>query len=263
MRGFVLRIYPWAAPFLAAAAFAATYASVHSVPAAAPYAIPALGAFAAAIVAIAAYGIARIGQARRAAALTAATPAALTAAAFGFFLVADSGVGAAAIAGSSALLAAAYLGYLRGMVKGDGRFRAPDFSHLSFAVHVVTVFFTLAVAYGMPDYLQLPVSYAAVAVAAVMAIAAAESLRRAGLAGRDVVVPSAAFAALGVQLFIGFSFLPTSDLVNAAAGTLLYASGLRVAVAMLDAKAPAPAYGRSFAFTLLLVVIVLSTARWA
>lgn len=263
MRGLLLRTYPWTASSLVGASFAATYAAARFAPALASYAIPAFAAVAIAGASVAAYGLSRTAHSRRVAALTAATPAALVAAAFGCFLIVDRMAGVGAVAATAVVLTAAYLTYLRGMVKGDERFRPQDFSHLSFAVHAVSVFFTLLVAYGMPDYLQLPVPAASVVVALIVFVATAETLRRAGLVGRDVAILSFAFVALAVQLFIGLSFLPTSDLVNAAVGTLLYAAGLHVAVSMLDPRVPAPAYRRQFAFTLLLVVVVLSTARWA
>lgn len=263
MRRAVLNTYPWTAAALIGAAFAAAYAAARWAPEAAPYVILAAGVLAVAAASFAAYGLARTSHSRRVAALTAATPATLVAGAFGSFLIIDHAAGVAAVAAATVVLSAIYLAYLRGMVNGDERFRPADFSHLSFAVHAVTVFFTLVASYGMPDYLQLPVPFASVAVAAIVFVVSAETLRRAGLAGKEATVLSAAFVALAVQLFVGLSFLPTSDLVNATVGTVLYSAGLHVVVAMLDSGGAAPAYRRQFAFSLLLVIIVLSTARWA
>ncbi|HTK05100.1 MAG TPA: hypothetical protein VL500_05940 [Candidatus Eisenbacteria bacterium] len=263
MRTVAMRTYPWAAPVLIGTAFAGVSLVAGLAPVAAHLAVPALIAFASLVAAFATYGLARIGHARRIAALTAATPAALVMGAFGCFLIVDTRVARIALAASAVILTAVYLAYVRGMVKRDERFRAEDFSHLSFAVHVTSVFFMLAFVFGAPGYLQVPMPAAAFVVALGILVATAESTRRAGLNGRDSAAITAAFAALGVQLYLALSFLPTTNLVNAAVGTVLYAAGLHAAVSALAGKVPAPAFRRQFALSFALVAIVFATARWA
>mgnify|MGYP001590697115 FL=1 len=258
-----MRTYPWAVPFLVGAAFVSALVLSRTAPEAARLVIPAIMLAATGAVAAATYGLARIGHDRRVALLTSATPAVLVAGAFGCFLIVETSAGRLALAAATVMLAAVYLAYLRGMVRGDERFRVDDFSHFSFAVHVVSVFFVFAFAFGVTGYLRIPVPLAAFVVAVTILLATAETLRRAGLANGSAATISAMFVALGVQLYLALSFLPTSHLVNAAVGTVLYAAGLHAVVAALADRAPAPAFRRQFALSLLLVVIMLSTARWA
>lgn len=263
MRAAIVKTYPWAVPLLIGAAFFAALEVSRLAPEPALRIVPAIGAFAAAVAALAGFGLARVSHRRRIAALTAATPAVLVAAAFGCFTIVDTSAGRLALAAAAVVLSAAYLAYLRGIVHRDARFRPEDFSHLSFAVHVISVFFAFAFAFGVPGYLQVPVPAVAAALALVILLSTAESLRRAGLSGRDTALLSSAFVALGVQFHLALSFLPTTNLVNAAVGTVLYATGLHAAVAALSGAAERPGYRRQFAFSFLLLVVVFATARWS
>ena len=263
MRTAIVRTYPWSAPLLVGAAFLASFEVSRHLPSAAHAAVPALGAFAVAVSAVAGFGLARIGHRGRIAALTAATPAVLVAAAFGCFLIVDTGPGRLTLAASAVVLSVAYLSYLRGIVRRDPRFRPEDFSHLSFAVHVIAVFFAFAFAFGVPGYLPVPVPAVAGALSLVILLSTAESLRRAGLSGRDAALVSSAFVALGAQLYFALSFLPTTNLVNAAVGTVLYATGLHASVSVLSGRSSEPAFRRQFAVSFLLLVVVFATARWA
>ncbi|HTM67977.1 MAG TPA: hypothetical protein VL426_01635 [Candidatus Binatia bacterium] len=263
MRPLAVSTYPWAAPLLIGAAFFAAAETARLAPGAAPAAVPALGAFASFAAAFAAFGLARMAHRPRIALLTAATPGVLVAAAFACFLIIDSSAGRIALAATAVVLSAAYLAYLRGIVRHDERFRDEDFSHLSFAVHVISVFFAFAFAFAVPNYLQTPMPAITAAVSVVILLATAESIRRAGLGGRDAALLSAAFVAFGAQLYLALSFLPTTNLVNAAVGTVLYASGLHAAVTVLSGRSSRPAFRRQFALSFVMLAVVFATARWA
>lgn len=254
----------WLAPAIVATSFVAAAEAARRLPELAWMAIFVSGLLATAVAAWGGYAVSRRGHSRREAMLLAITPAMLTSGAFGCFLIAGTGIERIGVAAVAVALLAPYLTYLRGVSRADARFNGEKFSHLSFAVHVAAMFFVTAFLAEIPGYLQVPLPAAVAAVGAATLAASAETLRRAGHSGRDAAALAASAAALMMQLFLAMSFLPTAGIVNAAVLTVLYAAGLRAAVAILAGKPAAPSVARrDFAFTCLLVAVVLTTARWA
>lgn len=225
--------------------------------------IYAAGAAATVVAAWGGYAVSRRGHSRREAMLLAITPAMLASGAFGCFLIAGSQPERLGVAVAAVTLLAPYLTYLRGVSRADAKFTGEKFSHLSFAVHVAAMFFVTAFSAELPGYLRVPLPAAVVAVGAAALAASAETLRRAGHSGRDAAGLAATAAVLMMQLFLAMSFLPTAGIVNAAVLTVLYATGLRAATSVISGAPAAPrVMRRDFAFSCLLVAVVLSTARW-
>lgn len=264
MRIAVHKTATWLAPAIVAASFVVASEAARRLPQSAWQPVVAVGFLATAVAAWGGYAVSRRGHSRREAALLAITPTMLTSGAFGCFLVAGNAVERIGVAVVAVALLAPYLTYLRGVSRADERFNSEKFSHLSFAVHVAAMFFVTAFSAVIPSYLQIPLPAAVVAVGAAALAASAETLRRAGHSGRDAAALAASAAMLMMQLFLAMSFLPTAGIVNAAVLTVLYATGLRAAAAIIAGKPATPAAARrELAFSCLLVAVVLSTARWA
>jgi hypothetical protein len=258
------KIAVWFSPAVAAAAFFVAAEASRRQWEAAWLAIFCAGAVATLVAAWAGYVVSRRGHSRREALLLAITPAMLVSGSFGCFLIAGNVVERVGVAVVAVALLAPYLTYLRGVSRADSRFTGEKFSHLSFAVHVAAMFFVTAFSAEIPGYLRVPLPAAVISVGAAALAASAETLRRAGHVGRDAAALAASAALLMMQLFLAMSFLPTAGIVNAAVLTVLYATGLRAAAAILSGAPVKPSVmRRDFAFSFILVAVVLSTARWA
>lgn len=199
------------------------------------------------------------------AALVAATPAILVAAGFGLYLTIDAPGERTAAAVATVGFVAAYVSYAKGIADGAGGFTDADFAHVSAAVHVVAVFLAFAFALSVADYLAVPMWAVALVVAATLALVSVETLRRAGLEQRasGVVLTACALAVLGVELFVGASFLPTSFLVSAGAAAIVFSAVLHAAMDVLSGRASEKAMRRQFFLALGLLVVLFATARWA
>jgi hypothetical protein len=156
-----------------------------------------------------------------------------------------------------------FLAYWRGMGSSDVRFRTDDFAHLSFAVHVVAMFFVMASAFGVTEYVPMPLVAVVAIVGLVSLVTAAETLRRSGVRSPMLAPVSLTVAALLTEASFALMQLPTTSLVNAVVGTVVYASTLHAANTILVAPSHPPAFRRHFALSFAIVILVLSTARWA
>lgn len=193
----------------------------------------------------------------------AVTPVLLAAGAGAFLMIVEDGSARKVLAVATIALLAAYAAYARGTRHDQARFSHADFSHLAFVVHVATVFFWAAAAFGGRTYLPIPLFAAAAAFGLIVGIISDVTLAReqGGSGDRRTVV--AAFAAVGAELFAALSFLPTGHLVNAMAVVILFAAGLHAARELLSPVTVRPPLRRHFAWSAALLLLVLCTAQWA
>ncbi len=200
---------------------------------------------------------------RSSAILSSSTPAVLVAGALGTFMTVD-GIAAQLLVASTAIgFCVLFLAYWHGMGRGDARFRADDFAHLSFALHVVATFFVLASAFSLSDFLPLPLPALAAIAGLITLVTVAETMRRAGLPSSSIPSFAVVMAVVMAEVTVALSELPTSNLVDAMIGVVVYATCLHAATAIL-APTPRPAVlRRHFALSFAIVILVLFTARWA
>jgi hypothetical protein len=191
----------------------------------------------------------------------AVTPTFLVAGAYGFFLVVGNDAARAAVLAVAAVLVGFYFTYLVGLQTHDARFQKEDFLDLSFVIHVLTMFFVLAATFGISGFSYLPTPVIAVCVAVVALLASVETFRRAGVLASGAAF-AFAFAFVAAEFVVALSFLPTSGLVNATVGAVLYAAGLRIATWTLIGRADVRTSRRQVALSFFLVLLVFSTARW-
>jgi len=86
----------------------------------------------------------------------------LVAGALGTFMTVDGNVARLMVAVTTVAVRLLFQAYWHGMGRENSRFSADDFAHLSFALHVVAMFFVLVSAFGLSDYLPLPLPATAV-----------------------------------------------------------------------------------------------------
>jgi len=194
----------------------------------------------------------------------AGTTAILAAAGFGLFLVIDARVERTIAAVAVVSFTAAYVAYARNVIAGVPGFSDADFSHVSAAVHAVAVFVTFAFAMNGADYIRSPLWATTIAVSLILFLTALETLRRGGLAGRASYMLSAVtLALLGTQLFVGLTFLPIAYLAASAIGAVTYAFALHATADILAGRVGEVAMRRQFVVSVVLVLVICLTARWA
>jgi hypothetical protein len=88
-------------------------------------------------------------------------------------------------------------------------------------------------------------------------------MRRAGLPRSSTVTFALTMAVIMTEATVALSQLPTSNLVDAMMGVVVYATCLHAATAVLLPSSRPPALRRHFALSFAIVILVLSTARWA
>ncbi len=198
-----------------------------------------------------------------AALLSSITPAILLAGALGTFMTVEGDTARLLVAATTIGFSVLFLAYWHGMGRGDVRFSADDFAHLSFALHVVAMFFVLVSVFGLSDFLTLPLPAVAGIAGAITLVTVAETMRRAGLPRQSIVAFSATMALIMAEATVALSELPTGNLVDAMMGVVVYATCLHAATAILQPSPRPPALRRHFALSFAIVILVLSTARWA
>src|SRR3989338_6203781 len=193
----------------------------------------------------------------------AAAPALFSLAAYGFFLLVETDaarLGAAAAATGLLLL---YFSQLEKVASGRGAKNVTDLLHLLHALHAVTLFCGFVFVFGIDAYFDVTGPLEAGVVATVSTIVAWQSLPAAtGAARQAALILSAAFGALGAELYLSFSFLPTPGIVNATAAAVLFSSALHVC-RQVFAGVPDKHERRELAVAGALAAIVLLSARWS
>lgn len=195
--------------------------------------------------------------------LSSTTPAILLAGGLGTFMTVEGDTARLLVAATTIGFSVLFVAYWHGMGRGDARFSDDDFAHLSFALHVVAMFFALVSAFGLSDFLALPLPAVAGIAGAITLVTVAETMRRAALPRQSIIAFSVTMSLIMAEAAVALSELPTSNLVDAMMGVVVYATCLHAATAVLQPSVRPPALRRHLALSFAIVILVLSTARWA
>lgn len=191
----------------------------------------------------------------------AVTPVVLMLSAYGYLMLAETAFARHAITILTTLALFVYFEWLRrlsSLQKSEGG----EFAHFSFALHVVSSFFLFSFAYGLLHLMHPPVSLIAPMVGIVLISISFETMRRAGIKASRSVPIAAALALLATELFVAISFLPTSYIVDSLVLTILFSLALKVTRGIMKSEGDAQMIRRQVFASFILVILVLSTARW-
>ena len=217
--------------------------------------------FAAAVVgaAIAAFLLAARFATRFDAARIALAPALLTAAGYGAFIGAEGRIARIAVFAVTVGLQGAHAAYVAGVAGVGARYARPELRHVALSVRALTAFFAFGVAFDIPTYASYYPVPLALAVGALCALLAWETLHDEAFSAKPSPMIAAAFGALGAEFHAGLSVLPLTPYTSAALGAVVFVSGLTTTVLALRGAAPPR---RNFAIAAALIVLILATARW-
>ncbi len=197
-------------------------------------------------------------------ALRLAAPAILlSACTFLYLLIVESSVGRYSMTFLVMFLVALYLENLRRSESGPAGSNASQLVHLCFVLDAVSMFFLLAFIFGLAAFYSVSLPSAAVAVGAVAAFLTHETLWRAGFGSRGHAGLVIAAAAVGIEGYVALSLLPTSHLVNAAVGVILFSAGLHVIKEVMSGAGEFKYFRKELVGSLSLAVLLLTTARWS
>jgi len=257
----IIRNLPVIVAFLVgAASFAASWLPVRHLPLALVIWAACLGS-ALAVIAAGVFLIAR-GTARALPFWRSCLPSVfLVSAGFAYLLIIESAAGSYLLAALVALLVGAHLAQVRSAAAG-GVDHDPALAHLANLVGLAGLFLLLAFLYGINSYYYISMPLLGLAAAAAVAGVAGESLASFGLTSAELPIVVVVFGALEFQAYVGFSFLPTGNLVNAAVNVILFASALYVVRMILQGAGEARYFRRELALSFLSVAILMATAGW-
>ena len=185
----------------------------------------------------------------------------LVIAGFAYLLIIESALGSYLLAAIVALLVGAHLAQVRSAAAGVVE-RDPALAHLANLIGLAGLFLLLSFLYGINSYYYVSMPLLGLAAAAAVAGVAGESLASFGLTSAELPIVVVVFGALEFQAYVGFSFLPTGNLVNAAVNVILFASSLYAVRMILQGAVEARHFRRELALSFLSVAILMATAGW-
>lgn len=191
----------------------------------------------------------------------AVTPVVLMLGAYGYLMLAETSTLRFVITVLTTVALFVYFERLRrlsSLQKSEGG----EFAHFSFALHVASSFFLFSFAYGLLHLVHPPVSLIAPMVGIVLISISFETMRRAGIRASHSVPLAFTLAFLATELFVAISFLPTSYIVDSVVLTILFSLALQVTRAIMKDEATTQVIRRQVFVSFILVILVLSTARW-
>ena len=191
----------------------------------------------------------------------AVTPVVLILGAYGYLMLAETALLRYSITILTTVALFVYFERLRklsSLQKSEGG----EFAHFSFALHVASSFFLFSFAYGLLHLVHPPVSLVASMVGVVLISVSFETMRRAGIKASHSVPIAFALAFLATELFVSISFLPTSYIVDSAVLTILFSLALQVTRDIMKDEGTSQVIRRQIFASFILIVLVLSTARW-
>lgn len=184
------------------------------------------------------------------------TPAFFTAASLGYFVLVETRAARYALAAFTVGLLAVYFIQLRKALHPFIPLTLVEFAHLSYAMHVISMFFAFAFAFGITQYVHVWSPVLALTLGFLGALVAVETFSGGGAS-------AAVIGLLAAELQASLAFLPTSYMVNAAVAIILFVLSLHVFKHVLAGLSDNKALKKHFALSSLLIVLVLVTARWA
>lgn len=190
------------------------------------------------------------------------TPTLFTATAFGYYLLLESRMGRYGLIALVIAVLAVWFIQLRKALHPLIPVTLIEFAHLSYAMHVVAMFFVYAFAFGVNMYVYVPSPLLALGVGLIGTIVAFETLGGVRAARGEKAAIIAVIGVLAAEFQGAVIFLPTSHIVDAAVALILFVLALHVFRQVLCGVAEAKTIRRHFALSTLLVVLVLFTAQW-
>ena len=187
------------------------------------------------------------------------TPIIFTAGTLSVFMLVEHNVTRYVIAVIALGLLCAHFASVLAMRGEIARYGHEELGHLSFVLQVIASFFGFAFAFGVSAFTTLPQAVVAVATGISVMLFTRERLWSEGFSSEQTSAIAIAIGILGTEFFFALSFLPTTWAVNAAVALILLVSGLHATVRILKGTA---LLRRQFAFTFILILLVLGTARW-
>ena len=189
------------------------------------------------------------------------TPTLLTASAFGYYLLLETDLARYGLIAMVVALLAVWFVQLRKALHPFIPLTLVEFAHLCYAMHVVSMFFAYAFAFGIALYVSVSPLILVPAVGLIGAMIAAETMS-AVAARRERWAMVAAIGILAAELQASLGFLPTSYVVNAAVALILFVLALHVFKQVTSGIAERRTLRRHFALSSTLIVLVLMTAQW-
>jgi hypothetical protein len=134
--------------------------------------------------------------------------------------------------------------------------------HTSLVLHVASMFFLSTAFYGLQTFLQTPTWLLAICFFVFSGLMVYETLWVSKVKDTKAVRVAAIGALIFTELFIVFSFLPTSFFVNAAASTLVFYVFLGIMRAFFLQRLSSVVLKRYTMIGVLLTLLLFVTARW-
>jgi len=191
-----------------------------------------------------------------------AAPAFLTVSAFLCLLIVGSTAGTWFLPAVTALLVGAHFAALRQAATGEEK-SIGDLIQAAHVLEVAALFLLLTFLFGINSFYYVSMPTLGLAAGAAMAWLVAEMLWRGGFRPADHWLLIVISGALAFEIYVGFSFLPTGHLVNAAATAVLFVAALHVVKMVMQGAGEARYIRKELAVSLLSVAALLATARWS
>ncbi|OIO51191.1 hypothetical protein COY93_03580 [Candidatus Uhrbacteria bacterium CG_4_10_14_0_8_um_filter_58_22] len=129
-------------------------------------------------------------------------------------------------------------------------------------MNLLGVFFATVFLFGIGWFVSLPVAVSAVVFGGLLSIVQYEALQQSGADRALTFRATVALTVLGVETYVGLSFLPTPFLVNATVLVIICFAVGRSAVRMLSGDIGTRGLKFGLAAAAVLVALVMATARW-
>ncbi|HJN85473.1 MAG TPA: hypothetical protein QF873_04140 [Patescibacteria group bacterium] len=134
--------------------------------------------------------------------------------------------------------------------------------HTSLVLHVASMFFLSTAFYGLQTFLQIPVWLLAIFFFAFSAMMVYETLWVSKIKDTKAVRVAVIGGLMFTELFVVFSFLPTSFFVNAAASTLVFYVFLGIMRASFLQRLSKVVLKRYAMLGIFMLILLFVTARW-
>jgi len=187
----------------------------------------------------------------------------LAASSFLYLLIVETALGRYGLAALVMFLTAVFFENLRRSPEGAERSGPTNLVHLSLVLDALSLFFLLSFIFGVAAFFYVSLPLAAAVIGLVAAAMTREMLWRSGLQSREYVSLIVAAGLIGAETYVALALLPTSHLVNAAVAVVLLSAALHVVRQVLSGAGEFRYFRKELAASLLLAVLLMTTARWA
>ncbi|MBU0625056.1 hypothetical protein KKF05_01795 [Patescibacteria group bacterium] len=130
-------------------------------------------------------------------------------------------------------------------------------------ISLIGLFFVGVFGFGIKQFIQFPTFVTAFLLGGLMFAVAYEALIPIMITPPHLrAVAAAALGVIGTEFFFALSFLPTPFIVNAAVLIIVFFAGLRAVSRILRGDSIFLGLRIELALTLVLIVLIMATARW-